>query len=451
MAELLCFTEILTDATPFADVRRAEPATLYTWSPDVGTLISHRCWTPEIGSGDPKSESAPSEKHGEVIDGAAEKFAQAVRRTTQAARAHGDQRPVHAALTGGLDSRTVWAVLLHDRTNAVAVVHAAEDPDGVGAGNDLRLARAIARRYDIPLREVLLGEEFLFGAARDLPRFLRASNGLCSGDLMHLPYLYRRHAAYTKAIIDGVNTYSERRQGLRHAAAGAASRESLADAVWSAYFKPGLPALLPPRARDAVIECARARLLAIIPDPKDFASPTAAAEALYLTRLIGRHGNDVSAVQNHAVRYMTPYFDLDYVDALLCVPEPRRSAERVQDAILRRFAPALRSVPRSYADVRTLPVAWRPLQLLPVALQRHAIDRLPRGLHGRLDLRRGGSRYAQWFSGPLAPLFDAVRRAPAPFDAGAVDAFLRGLAAGVQGDTHTAGFLLGQFSDRALL
>jgi hypothetical protein len=187
-----------------------------------------------------------------------------------------------------------------------------------------------------------------------------------------------------------------------------------------------------------------------VPDPKDHASPVAAAETLYLTRLIGHHGNDASAVQNHAVRYMTPYFDLEYVDVLLRVPESRRSAERVQDAILRRFAPALRSVPRSYADVRTLPVAWRPLQLLPVALQRHGIDRLPRGLRARLDLRRGGSRYAEWFSGPLTPLFEAVRRDPAPFDADAVEAFLRGLAAGEHGDTHAAGFLLGQFSDLAL-
>ena len=450
MAELLYFTEILTDATPLHGIRRAEPGSMYRWDPRSRVLTTRRWWNPSFGDETPKSENA--------IGDAVESFARAVRRTASAAREHGDPPAIHAALTGGLDSRTVWAVLLHDRAEAhddphsaaQAVVHAAADDGGEGLGGDLRIARAIARRHDITLREVLLGADFLREAAADLPRFLRASNGLCSGDLLHLPYLYRRHAEQTRCIVDAVNTYSERRHGLRRLAAGAASHEALVDAVWNAYFKPGLPALLSPRDRSLAIESVRAGLATVVPDPKEHASPVAAVEALYLTRLIGRHGNDASAVQNHVVRYMTPYFDLEYVDALLLVPESRRSAERVQDAILRRFAPALRSVPRSYADVRTLPVAWRPLQLLPVALQRHAIDRLPRGLRARLDLRRGGSRYAEWFSGPMTPLFEAVRRNPAPFETGAVEAFLRGLAAGEHGDTHAAGFLLGQFSEPAL-
>ncbi|MBE0645708.1 MAG: hypothetical protein IH600_16635 [Bacteroidetes bacterium] len=444
MAELLCFTEILTDATPVAGIRRAEPATRYTWSPGDGTLASRRYWTPEIGVDGPENDEAVRRKNTHAIGLAADRFAEAVRRTAAVAPA-----PLHAALTGGLDSRTLWAVLLNEGIDAKAVVHASADPDKEGQGNDLRIARTIAKKYRITLREALLGEEFLQDAPADLPRFFCASNGLCSGDLLHLPYLYRRHAVYTSAIIDGVNSFSERRHGMRRAAAQARTREALADAVWNVYFNPGLVNLLPSPERKSTMETAHSRLRTLILDPKDYASPAAAAESLYLTRLIGRHGNDAAAVQNHNVRFMTPYFDLDYVEALLRVPEPLRSAERLQDEILRRNAPALRSVSRSYAEVRTLPVAWRPLQLLPVALQHYAIARLPRPLRRRLDLRRGGSRHAEWFRGPLAPLFDGVRHLPAPFDPSKVEDFLMRMAAGEQVDTHTAGFLLGQLSASA--
>ena len=418
LAELLSTQTLFGDDTLIEGVRKLPGATLLRRRAETGAEESTRYWSPCF------------EKDGSVED-AAEAFAEAVRRTV--AQTGG---PPHAALTGGIDSRTIWAVLLQDGTPATAVTHAAAD------GYDLRIAQRTARDHAFAHRVARIGEEFLAGAETDLRRIVEAGNSQCCGDLLHLPYLYRVHAEYTGAIIDGVNTFMERGFALRRAAGGARDRRQLADRLWAQLRREGLLALLPENERSDMEALARERFEQLLPDPAAYPPPASAADALYLRRLLPHHATDAAAVQNHDVRFLTPYYDLDYLDVLLRMPEAQRSTEWLQREVLRRFAPRLLRYPRSYADVRTIPVKWRPLALLPAVWERKVLPHLPGRLHRRLSLRRSSALHAEWFAGPLHHLFRAEQPPPAPFSPRATDDFLARLRLGGITDTATAGWLL---------
>ena len=418
LAEMLAAQRLFGHETLVEGVRKLPGATLLRRRADTGAEESMRYWSPAFDTS------------GSVED-AADAFAEAVRRTMVQAGDH-----PHAALTGGIDSRTIWAVLLHDRTSATAVTHAAAN------GYDLQIAQRIAGDHGLRHRVARIGEEFLSDAETDLRRIVEAGNSQCCGDLLHLPYLYRVHAAYAGSIIDGVNTYMERGFALRRTAGGARHRGEFADRLWAQVRRDGLLALLPHDERESVEATAKERFVRQLPDPGDFPSPGMAVDALYLHRLLPHHATDAAALQNRRVRFLTPYYDLDYLDTLLRMPEAQRSAEWLQREVLRRFAPRLLRYPRSYADVPTIPVQWRPLALLPAVWERKVLPHLPGRLHRRLSLRRSSALHAEWFAGPLHALFQSAQPPPAPFSASAVEDFLAHLRLGGVSDTATAGWLL---------
>lgn len=452
LAEFLAAQTLFGDESLIEGVRKLPGATLLRRQADTGTEKMTRYWMPRFGMheddlGDANAKrgggrtsnirqagrhSTAKEASAEgALERAADTFAEAVRRTVKQA---GDNP--HVALTGGIDSRTIWAVILHDRTSATAVTHAAAD------GYDLKIARRIAADHGLPHRIARIGEEFLAGAEEDLRRLVEAGNSQCCGDLLHLPHLYRVHAGYTRSIIDGVNTYMERGFALRRAAGGARNRDQLADHLWEQLRRDGLLALMPEHERHGVEALAKQRLSDLLPDPVEFSAPGTAADMLYLQRLLTHHATDAAAVQNHRVRFLTPYYDLDYLDALLRMPGSQRSAEWLQREILRRYAPRLQRYPRSYADVRTIPVKWRPLALLPAVWERKVLPHLPGKLHRRLSLRRSSALHAEWFSGPLHSLFSDAQPPPEPLSANATATFLARLRHGGVMDTATAGWLL---------
>ncbi len=427
LAELLAAQTLFGDDTLIEGVRKMSGATLLRRTAQTGAEESTRYWAPRF------------DVHGSV-EHAADAFAESVRRTVKLV---GDQP--HAALTGGIDSRVIWAVLLHDRTPATAVTHAAAD------GYDLQIAQCISADHGLPHRIARIGDAFLAGAEEDLRRLVEAGNSQCCGDLLHLPYLYRVHAEYTPSIIDGVNTYMERGFALRRAAGGARDRDQLVDSLWAQLRREGLLALLPEDERRSIEATAKERFSHLLPDPADFHAPGAAADTLYLQQLLPHHATDAAAVQNHHVRFLTPYYDLDYLDILLRMPEAQRSAEWLQREVLQRFAPRLLRYPRSYADVRTIPVKWRPLALLPAFWERRVLPHLPGRVHGRLSLRRSSALHAEWFAGPLHALFRHAQPPPAPLSPEATDAFLARLRLGGLSDTAAAGWLLVLSHPRSLL
>jgi asparagine synthetase B (glutamine-hydrolysing) len=285
-----------------------------------------------------------------------------------------------ATLSGGLDSRVIAAAVAAERVNATFVTHAVHE------GHDVRIAREVARRLQLPHHVVPLPTDLpLDQGAQD---FLCASNGAIAFDNYHVMWAFPRYAEHGRLVMDGVHTSIEGRWFLRNNSHRAKNRESL--------FRLAAVAL---RRRDILryvreplrhIRVAEEILHSLLPDPAEFASPGCCADVFNVRCILPNHGVDGALLENHYLRFVSPYLDREYVSVISRVSERKRWQQHPQRLLVRRLAPQLLRVPRSYSDVITWPTDNPYLLRVPVALERlyekARLQRIPT-LHAKLTRR----------------------------------------------------------------
>ncbi|MGA9363637.1 MAG: asparagine synthase-related protein [Bacteroidota bacterium] len=425
IAQFLCWHKVLKGDTVFEGVSKMQSAELLEFVPHSGQLSSVKYWSPKV----------EPDYSGYAVRDTTEAFRQAVDRAVTIS-----PKPLCAALTGGLDSRTIWSVLKGRRDSVMAVTHAATQ------GYDFVIAKQIAQRLNLEHRVQWIGEEFLQYYPSHVKSLIEGSNSLVSVENAHLPYVYRKHLQYASTVIDGINTYIEKGFGFRRAAKSAKTREKLFQALWGQLFKPTLVSLMPDTESARSIEMARDALFHITPDPRDWSSPGCAADAFYITHVIGNHVTDAACVQNHFNRFITPYYDADYIDQVSKVPEELRSRSATQYETMKTHCPELLSISRSYSDVQTFVSSSFYVQMIPVVWHKIMIPNLrkllPDKLIKTLDPYLPSLVYSKWFRGVLRSNVLSLTQTRLWFDEHKVGNFVREYLSGRNQDTNAMAMLM---------
>jgi hypothetical protein len=384
LAQFLCWHKVLNGDTVFDGVSKLQSAELLEFVTRSGRVSRMKYWLPRI----------EPDHSGCTVRDTVEAFRQAVDRTVRVS-----PKPLCAALTGGLDSRTIWSVLKTERDSAAAVTHAAIH------GYDFVIAKQIAQSLNLEHHVQWIGGEFLQDYPSHLKSLIECSNSAVSAENAHLPYVYRNHLKYASTIIDGINTFIEKGLGFRRAARSAKTREELFQALWQQLFKPTLVSLMPETESPKLIEMARESLFLITPDPTYWNTPGCAADAFYISHVVGNHVTDAACLQNHFNRFVTPYFDAEYIEQVTKVPEGLRSRSVTQYETVKAHSPDLLSIPRSYSDVRTFVSSSFYMQMIPVVWHKLLIPKLQRFLPNRLivtmDPYLPTISYDKWFRDEL--------------------------------------------------
>lgn len=283
-------------------------------------------------------------------------------------------------LSGGLDSRVIAAAATAERIDATFATHAVRE------GHDVRIAREVARRLHLSHRIVALPTELSFDLHAD--EFLSASNEALAFDNYHVMWAFPQYAALGCYAMDGIHTSIEGRWFMRNVSHRAKNRESLFRITAATLKREDILRHIrePERYTRVAVEI----LHSLIPDPADYASPGCCADVFNVRSILPNHGVDGALLENHFIRFVSPYLDRDYVSVISRVSECARWRQGPQRLIVRRLAPQLLRVPRSYSDVLTWPTDNPYLLRLPVALERlYAKARLGRipALHRKLTRR----------------------------------------------------------------
>ncbi|MBR9975253.1 MAG: hypothetical protein KFF77_06700 [Bacteroidetes bacterium] len=381
VAQLMVFGTTFDGQTVYPGIRRLGRAMLYRarWSPSGWRLSEEEYFSPEV---------EPSEYRGidnDVVDG----FRAAVRKLLR--KSNGD---LLCTLSGGLDSRTIAAVLSAEGANVPYATHAVRE------GHDAIIARRVAellgaQHHMIPLP----GHLPLDAQATD---FLQASNGAMSFDNYHVMWTFPEFARLGRFVMDGVHTSIEGRWFMRNDAASARNHERFFEAAYRHLRRPAI--LRHVRNPERHEREAREVLRRLTPDPRDYASPGCCADVFNVRTVLPNHGTDAALLENHFLRFLSPFYDREYVGIISRLSERRRWTQQPQRLIIRASAPQLATVPRAYSDILTWAVEHPLLLRVPVALERlydrTGLARFP-VLHRHLSRRAPTLGYALHADGPL--------------------------------------------------
>jgi hypothetical protein len=374
-AQYLSYGMMLDGRTMFEDLRRIRAAEVIDVDLEGDSQKQHcrRYYTPDI---------RPAEYpglNGDIIE--------AFRVAVMATAASSGEGECIAALSGGIDSRTIAATLYAEKADLQLVTHYTHE------GHDIVLAREVAGQLSLRHHEERLPVQF--DLAREQGDFLACSNGIVGFNNIHATEVHRRYARHGARILDGNHTSIEGRWFMRNTAGRARTRDIF---LWQAadiLQQGGVLAF----TRDAEThrKLALASLEDLIPDPGDYASPGCAADAFYARHLLPQHVTDLAGMQNRFIRYVSPYFDRRYVDLVARMHPKRRWRQEPQNLVIAACAPQLRGMARSYADVLSWPTDHPWLLRAPVAFER-AYDRIGLArrwpvLHAALSRRRYSVAY----------------------------------------------------------
>ena len=365
VAQLHAFGTTFDGQTAFPGIRRLGRAALYRArrTPERWESTEEVYFTPVV---------EPAEHRG-IDHDTIESFRAAVRKLLK--KSGGD---IVSTLSGGLDSRTIAATLAAENADIPFATHAVHE------GHDLGVARKVAAALGRPHRTVRLPATLpLDGRAE---AFCGASNGALAFDNYDVMWAFPEYAAQAGFEMDGVHTSIEGRWFMRNNAASARSRDAFFERVYRLLLRPGLLRLAPDP--DACARDAREILRGLVPDPKSYASPGCCADVFNADIVLPSHGTDGALLQNHFLRFVSPYYDREYVSVVSRMSERRRWMQHPQRTIIRALAPALSRIPRAYSDVLTWPVDNPFLLRVPVAMERvyrmAGISRFPK-LHRSLS------------------------------------------------------------------
>lgn len=231
----------LAGATYYQGVRRLGNATILRWSPD-GHFTELQYYRPNYTVADRPLEDSLESIRSVLTEG-----------LTHRLRGRG----LMAALTGGLDSRMTWAMILGSNEH-IPLAHT----HGVPSAHDLTIARQIAEGLHLSHDVVELDE----ACFRDLPQMWREIASLGEGVVpvqyaLMLPVLEHQRKLGVSALLDSYGGAFYRRQRMKVAELRIDSKADLVSQImpyeYSALLRSGL---LNPGARAQVLSASEAAL-----------------------------------------------------------------------------------------------------------------------------------------------------------------------------------------------
>lgn len=349
LAQYLCWGKVLGGGTLYHGVHKMQAAEFVDFAFSDHNPTKKKYWRPRIQTnGDGAALNRTVDAFAASVD--------SVMRTLPA--------PIAVSLSGGYDSRTILAVLLAGKKPFVSVTH------GMADGFDTRIAQSLAKEHGLDHRMLWIDGAFSESYPLYAKECVLRSNGMMSLENAHLPFVYAAHTAYAHSIVDGISTFLERNFGLRRRAKDGSSKDEFFNAVWDYLIGDRERTVAKLENGEKVIQIAKEDLYNLLPACVDLSDPEALADTFYLEQIIANHATDGVCLQQHYNRFMTPYYELGYINELSKLSARKRSANIPQRAIMKRFTPSLRWRARSYSDIRTLPVSQFHMQLLPVAFDR---------------------------------------------------------------------------------
>ncbi len=338
IAEFLAFGAPLDGHTLHREIHRLRNAELMEFDLFTMYAFSNRYWMPDLTPGDPAR----------TLEWTAEAFKQATRRCLAAGA-----KPFTAALTGGLNSRAVWAALHALGAEASAETYA------MLPGEDLRIAQRVAQRLGARHTIHWIDEEFDEGFGEYLRMLGEATNRTLPASRAHLPFVLRKQAGEGATQIEGEHSCLENRRCMRLQAGGAEGKREFFETLWTQLSADSLLEFLRPADRERYQWIARESFRTLVPDPEDWPTPGMAVDHFTLMHLGPIRMGDINGLRNHFHRSISPFFDLDYVTEAAHVPEEFRRRQAPQREIIARFAPELRRFPHSTGDELSIPFAKR--------------------------------------------------------------------------------------------
>ncbi|MFZ1729138.1 MAG: asparagine synthase-related protein [Bacteroidota bacterium] len=392
ISQLLSFGQTIDGQTIYPGIRRLGRATVcrVRKKGQRVTFTEEEYFSPKV---------EPSEYRG-IDDDIVDSFRSAVRKLHR--KSEGD---MVCTLSGGMDSRVIASAVAAEGFDLPFATHAVRE------GHDLRIAIEVAKRLHLRHHVVTLPEELPLD--HRAKQFMQGSNGLLPFDNYHVMWAFPQYASLGRFVLDGVHTSIEGRWFLRNNSRQAVDKQSFYQRTREAMLRPGI--LRYARGAAVHVQLACEILERLIPDPAGFASPGCCADVFNVRTLLPTHGADGAMLQNHFLRYISPYLDRDYVSVISRVAEQKRWVQHPQRLIVRKLAPQLANLHRSYSDILSWPTDNPYLLRVPVGLERLygklKLDRLP-SLHRKLSRRAptiGSTLIAdgtlQW-DGLLARFFD---------------------------------------------
>ena len=342
LAQFFTFGHLFGEDTLFDAVRALPPAACFTWDADMERLTPGRYWRLEAH---PASNGVREEEILDRIDAA---FQRAVDRRVDATGRLG------LSLSGGLDARTILAVIDHDTVPIQTVSSGMEgslDHDCAA-----RLAALTNRRHHVHV----LDSTFLARYGEHLQHMVHLTDGqyLCQCIVMPtLPYyreqgieiLMRGHAGELMHM-DKAYNYSLDRAALAlrdeaglHEWMWRHLRAYMLEAVEGELFRSPHQSLIEGLARDSLRECLR--------DAAPVEPPLHRVWHVFLSQRLHRE-TALSMVEfGSLLEPRLPYVDNDLVDALLAAPPHMKLGDRIQAHILRKRRPAFLRVVNSNTGV----------------------------------------------------------------------------------------------------
>jgi hypothetical protein len=380
VCQFIQFGKILNGKTFYDDVFRVKGAEAVSYSLSINSLQKRRYWEPDISP-------TLASKNNILIDQTRESFYQAISRCLDAVSCR-----TTASLSGGLDSRTVLSVAALINSDITTTTY------GMKSGYDVLFAARVARSIGLKNIFIEIGRSFNNSPLAFLSELESACNYCVHWSNAHLVIAYQAISKFSSIHIDGNHSFLESRLSLRNNGRFLRTQASFNNAIIKMLSRGRRMHWLPDHIAAIIRSQTRESISSIIPSVYEWPSPGIASDFFTIAEFLPVHGTDAACLQNQYCRYLTPYFDLDYISCISKVTESSRWDQTPQIDIMKKFNSGLLNIPRSYSDVYS-PFITKPIiSRIPVAWHRYgvplAVKLLPDTLVTRFDPWRPSYDYS---------------------------------------------------------
>lgn len=390
IAQFFTFGQLLGEDTFLEAVRILPAAGWLTYDGTHDQVTLERYWQLEGGQGSLGKTQA------EILDRLDEAFKRAVDRCV-AGNDH-----LGLSLSGGLDARTMLAVIDHERVPITSVTL------GIEGSLDHRSSAELAALTNRRHHSFTLNAEFLSEFKQHMSRLVHLTDGHYLSQCITLPTLpfYRelgievllRGHAGELLHMDKAYSFSLDREAL-------ALRDESALEAWlfrhlrAFVSTEGSAALFGPAQDDEMTALARESLRASLAESRGLEPLLHRIWHLFITQRLRRETALSMAEFGSVVETRLPYLDNELIDLLLAVPPELKIGDTIQTHILRRHQPAFLRVVNSNTGAR---LGAGPLARFLAKARLKVLSKL--GVRGYQPYERLG----RWLREDLRPLVSSL-------------------------------------------
>lgn len=343
LAQFFTFGHYLREETSILGVRVLPAAAVAVSDVETGHCRIERYWTPGI-NGQPDHGGAAERL--EQIDAA---FVRAVERCVT------DTPNLGLSLSGGLDARSILAVMDHDRVSVRSVCL------GMPGSLDHQCSERLAGLVGCPHRNYVLGTGFLGDFRRHLENMVALTDGQYLSQCIVMPTLPLYRELGIEVLLRGhVGELMHMRKAYNYSldAAAMAIRTDAELEQWlfgrlQAYMLDGVDEpLFRGDLQRQMAGLAREALRQDLHDVRHIDPPLQRIWALFLSQRLRRE-TVLSLVKFRSiVEPRLPYLDNELVDLLLATPPELKFGETIQAYILRKRRPSFLKVVNANTGAR---------------------------------------------------------------------------------------------------